>query len=36
MALPASGKKAKWSVFADNFYKAPTLQGWDAKSDEEE
>ncbi|KAK7086773.1 hypothetical protein SK128_004449 [Halocaridina rubra] len=29
-------KKPKWNVFADNFYKEPTLQGWDAKSDDED
>ncbi|KAG0718678.1 RRP15-like protein [Chionoecetes opilio] len=27
-------KKAKWSVFSDNFYKEPTLQGWDQQSDD--
>lgn len=34
--LPSGEKKPKWSVFADNFYKEPTLQGWDLKSDDED
>lgn len=33
--LPSAAKKPKWNVFADNFYKEPTLQGWDLQSDEE-
>ncbi|XP_042863778.1 RRP15-like protein [Penaeus japonicus] len=30
------GKKPRWSVLSDNFYKEPTLQGWDQESDEDE
>ncbi|XP_042242905.1 RRP15-like protein [Homarus americanus] len=28
-------KKPRWSVLAENFYKEPTLQGWDQQSDDE-
>ncbi|KAK8746109.1 hypothetical protein OTU49_017259 [Cherax quadricarinatus] len=28
-------KKPRWNVLADNFYKEPTLQGWDQQSDED-
>lgn len=29
-------KKPRWSVLSENFYKEPTLQGWDQESDEDE
>ncbi|XP_045600795.2 RRP15-like protein [Procambarus clarkii] len=32
--IPAK-KKPRWNVLADNFYKEPTLQGWDQQSDED-
>ncbi|XP_063612610.1 RRP15-like protein [Penaeus indicus] len=30
------GKKPRWSVLSENFYKEPTLQGWDQESDEDD
>lgn len=29
-------KKPKWNVLSDNFYKEPTLHGWDQQSDDED
>lgn len=31
---PPDKKKPKWNVLSDNFYKEPTLQGWDLQSDD--
>jgi len=35
ISLLPEAKKPKWGVLADNFYKEPTLDGWDKESDEE-
>ncbi|XP_050687377.1 RRP15-like protein isoform X3 [Eriocheir sinensis] len=31
---PPEKKKPKWNVLSDNFYKEPTLHGWDQQSDD--
>lgn len=31
---PPVKKKPKWNVFSDNFYKEPTLHGWDQESND--